>query len=114
MEHLFRHLAEVERKVKTGDDDGTPVYSDEVVWSGSGLLDSPRQISDSTTKDGPSDRVLLTAKFFAPASCPANKHDQLYVTDDTGRFAWEVIEVAPVMTPAGLHHLELDLERLTD
>ena len=118
MDHLLVHRLAVLRRAVVGEEDGTPVYSEEPVavpWGGTGMefgacrLDTPRDVSverpDGTRITVQRSTVLTQMGF------PGKELDTLQVTTDLGAQTWLCGGITDAGGMHGAHHIEISVSR---
>lgn len=117
MDHLLVHKLVVLRRQVIGNEDGTPVYSEEpesVPWANGQLfgacrLDTPRDVSvqqpDGSRVTEQRSSVLTTMGF------PGKELDKLEVTTDLGSQLWLSGGITDAGGMHGAHHIEISVTR---
>ena len=112
MDHLFVHTVEVVDQVCTDDEDGTPIYSESVVWTGAGRLNTPRVSAEFNPGAAP--RTLVKSTVYLPPGCPVTKDSRLRVTTEWGESDWKVRALGETAGFTSAHHVEVQVEAIEE
>ncbi len=116
MHHLLVHQVAALHRAVVGDEDGTPVYGDDVPrpWPGGATsgpcwFDTPRDVSlsqdDGSRVQGQRSTVITTAGF------PGRPLDRLSIATPVGSEVWVCEGITEAATPTGAHHIEVTVSR---
>lgn len=114
LESFFRDRLELERVVSPSDEDGTPTYTPQIVADTFGKLDRPTISTTEVITDNKTSTITTyKATLFASADLEIYEEDSVWITPiGSRRKKWDVRGVHPAADGIGVHHLEVDVQRV--